>query len=130
MRGFTLVELLVVMVVLSVGLLGSMMLLAGSLRDHGLALRQQLATLLVQDVADRIRANGARVSDADEAAFAEAARALLPFQSPETSILVVPATGPAHPAAHHVTLRWREAGEDGASIELIVPVVAHAPVAG
>lgn len=129
MRGFTLVELLVVMVVLCVGLLGSMMLLAGGLRDQGLALRQQQAMMLVRDVAERIRANGLRVTDDDRAAFADAARVLLPFHAPETSIQVVPATGPAELVSHHVTLRWREAG-DAATIELVVPVTASVPVAG
>ena len=129
MRGFTLVELLVVMVVLCVGLLGSMMLLAGGLRDQGLALRQQLAMLLVQDVAERLRANGVRVTDEDRAALADAARDLLPFHAPETSIRVVPAIGPAEIVSHHVTLRWREAGDD-ATVELVVPVTAFVPVAG
>lgn len=127
MRGFTLVEALMTMLILAVGLLGSTLLLVGAMRDQGLALRHELAALLVQDVAERIRANASLVSDEDRAEFDDAARALFPDLSPEASIIAMPATG-ARPAAHRVTLRWREADVHTA-VELVVPVSAP-PVAG
>ena len=56
-RGFTLVETLVSLVVLSVGLLGAAALLLDNLRSHAGALRRVAALSLVRDMADRIRAN-------------------------------------------------------------------------
>jgi type IV pilus assembly protein PilV len=56
-RGFTLVESLVALVVLSIGLLGIASLQLSSLRwNHGASLRSQ-ATLLAYDILDRMRAN-------------------------------------------------------------------------
>jgi type IV pilus modification protein PilV len=130
MRGFTLIELLVALVILSVGLLGSSALLLGGLRDQGLALRQQAATLLVADMADRIRSNSAQVTDADLAEFASAAHAQFPFHAVETSVTSAPATGPATPAAFHVVLRWRESGDADAALETRLVVFAQSPVAG
>ena len=56
-RGFTLIETLVSLVVLSVGLLGAAALLLDNLRSHAGALRRVAALSLVRDMADRIRAN-------------------------------------------------------------------------
>jgi type IV pilus assembly protein PilV len=56
-RGFTLVETLVALVVLSIGLLGVAALQLTSLRsNHGSAMRSQ-ATFLAYDIVDRMRAN-------------------------------------------------------------------------
>jgi type IV pilus assembly protein PilV len=56
-RGFTLVEVLVALVVLSIGLLGIASLQLSSLRwNHGASKRSQ-ATLLAYDILDRMRAN-------------------------------------------------------------------------
>jgi type IV pilus assembly protein PilV len=58
-RGFTLVEVLVALVVLSIGLLGIASLQLSSLRwNHGASKRSQ-ATLLAYDILDRMRANTA-----------------------------------------------------------------------
>jgi type IV pilus modification protein PilV len=130
MRGFTLIELLVSMVVLSVGLLGGSALLLGGLRSQGLALRQQAATMLVTDMADRIRANSTRLAESDLAAFAAAARASFPFHSAETAVTFEPATGPASPAAFHIVLRWHESGLGAAASVASVLVYAQTPVAG
>jgi type IV pilus assembly protein PilV len=55
--GFTLVEILVALVVLSIGLLGVAALQLMSLRsNHGSAMRSQ-ATFLAYDIVDRMRAN-------------------------------------------------------------------------
>jgi len=56
-RGFTLIESLVALVVLSVGLLGAAATLLGSLVAHAEALQRATALVLVRDVADRIRVN-------------------------------------------------------------------------
>jgi type IV pilus assembly protein PilV len=56
-RGFTLVEALVALVVLSIGLLGIASMQLSSLRwNHGASMRSQ-ATLLAYDIVDRMRAN-------------------------------------------------------------------------
>jgi type IV pilus assembly protein PilV len=56
-RGFTLVEVLVALVILSIGLLGIASLQLSSLRwNQGAAARSQ-ATLLAYDIVDRMRAN-------------------------------------------------------------------------
>jgi type IV pilus assembly protein PilV len=56
-RGFTLVEALVALLVLTIGLLGVAALQLSSLRsNHSSSLRSQ-ATLLAYDIVDRMRAN-------------------------------------------------------------------------
>ena len=57
MRGATLIEVLVSLLVLSIGLLGVAALLSTGLRNnHSAQLRSQ-ATVLAHDIADRMRAN-------------------------------------------------------------------------
>lgn len=57
MKGFTLLEVLVALVILSVGLLGLAGLQTTGIRNnHSANLRSQ-ATILAYDIADRIRAN-------------------------------------------------------------------------
>jgi type IV pilus assembly protein PilV len=56
-RGFTLVEMLVALVVLSVGMLGIAGLFTVSLRSGGSAIQRMQAVNLASDMADRIRAN-------------------------------------------------------------------------
>jgi type IV pilus assembly protein PilV len=55
--GFTIVELLVAFVVLSIGMLGIAGLFAVTLRSSGNAIQRVLAVDLASDIADRIRAN-------------------------------------------------------------------------
>ena len=62
-RGFTLVEALVALLVLSIGLLGVAALQLSSLRaNHSSSLRSQ-ATLLAYDIVDRMRANQSAASN-------------------------------------------------------------------
>lgn len=62
-RGFTLVEILIALVVLSIGLLGLAALQLMSLRsNHGSAMRSQ-ATFLAYDIVDRMRANRSAALD-------------------------------------------------------------------
>jgi type IV pilus assembly protein PilV len=66
--GFSLVEALVALVVLSVGLLGVAALYTWSLRDSRTALLRSEAVNLASDMADRIRANRAAGAEYDEGA--------------------------------------------------------------
>lgn len=58
-RGFSLVEVLVATVVLTVGMVGLAALLATGLRDHVTAHRYNQATLFAHDMLDRLRADRA-----------------------------------------------------------------------
>ena len=132
-RGFSLVEILVTLVVLSTGMLGAAGLVLAGMRDQSLALRQAAATALVTDMANRIRINpdareayDSRVEldpledcatapcDAssraayDRERFASAARTLLPRAQPQAWISFEPAIGVAAALAQaRCTLRER-----------------------
>ncbi len=56
-RGFTMVEFLVSVVVLSIGLIGLAGLQITSLRDNSRAYMRSQASILASDLADRVRAN-------------------------------------------------------------------------
>ncbi|HEX7048560.1 MAG TPA: type IV pilus modification protein PilV [Gammaproteobacteria bacterium] len=58
-RGFTLIEVLIAVVVLSVGMLGVAALLINSLQSSGSAILRTRAVTFAEDMADRIRANSA-----------------------------------------------------------------------
>lgn len=57
--GFTLLEVLVAMLVLSIGLLGLAGLMASSMRNNQSAYHSTRATWLAYDILDRMRANNA-----------------------------------------------------------------------
>ena len=59
-RGFTLLEVLVAMVVLSIGLLGLSGLQTSGLRSNHSAFLRSQATIITNDILDRMRANRAR----------------------------------------------------------------------
>jgi type IV pilus assembly protein PilV len=147
--GFSLVETLVALVVLSLGLLGAWALLISSLAGHADAHRYAVASNLLRDMAERIRANpraGARytageddrhevpcvapaacdpeqLAAADLAQFFQAARALLPAAA--ARIEFEPATGPAATDRYAITLRWRGIRDDNAvTLHLLAPPVA------
>jgi type IV pilus assembly protein PilV len=154
-RGFSLIEALVALAVLSVGLLGAAGMLLGGLRDQSLALRHGAASVLVADVASRIRANvaarasydsrSARADDApcdepspcdaamlaarDRAYFDAAAQALLPGQQPRADITFEPAIGSAAPDRYVVSLTWHDAREPDATDDTTLILLAQ-PVAG
>jgi len=154
-RGFTLIESLVALLVLSVGLLGAAATLLGSLGALSDAQRQVTALALVRDAADRIRANpsGRAVYDtrdtsapaADCAAascdtatraaldrihFVDGAHAAFPFAGTRADIRFEPATGPAAPDRYEITLRFPARSQPGAMDGVALMVLANAPVAG
>jgi type IV pilus assembly protein PilV len=155
-RGFSLIEALVALAVLSLGLLGAAGMLLNSLRDQSLALRHTAAGTLVADMADRIRANAAArglydtgmpratpencdeaapcdsaaLAAHDLAAFEAGARALLPNQDPRVSITFAPAIGPATTDRYSLALRWRDMRDPDATDEVTLTLLAQSPVAG
>jgi type IV pilus modification protein PilV len=155
-RGFSLVEALVALAVLSASLLSSAVLLLGSLRNQSMALRHLEATRLVVDMADRIRANAgagalyetatatalvshcgsaspcdrAALAAHDLAAFAAAVSSLLPSQQASFSITFEPAIGPAAVDRFAISLRWSDARDPDATDEVTLSLLAQSPVAG
>jgi type IV pilus assembly protein PilV len=139
-RGFTLIETLVAMIVLSVGLLGAVALLMESLRGQAESRRESESLGLVRDVADRVRANlaacaaivpappcdAATLVTLELARFEAAANRLYPDGDAAVSLDFAPATGDA-PDRYVITLRqMRTAGVNVLSLQ----VHARAPVAG
>ncbi|HTU67333.1 MAG TPA: type IV pilus modification protein PilV [Steroidobacteraceae bacterium] len=152
-RGFTLIEALIGLVILSVGLLGAAAMLLGSLGSHADALRRAAALTLVRDVADRIRANGAAragyasaglaaaadcsaspcdaaaLAASDRAYFERCARDRFPVGT-VADIQVEPATGPAAPDRYVISLRFRSRSLPDVTDGVALTVLVHAPVAG
>lgn len=62
-RGFTLLEILIAVVILSIGLLGLAGLQTRSLQTNQSAMMRSLATVLAYDIVDRMRANRAKARD-------------------------------------------------------------------
>ena len=153
--GFSLVESVVALAVLSVGLLGAASMLLDSLRTHTGAVRRLKATHLVRDMADRIRANtsagayydtrtalvgnddcaepegcdAAQAAAMDRARFVAAASALFAPDEFSPSVEFEPAAGPAAPHRFVIVLRWRDA-RDGMSDSVASQVLAQSPAAG
>ncbi len=152
-RGFTLLESLVALVLLSLGLLGASQMLLGSLQAHAHALNATSAVGLARDMADRIRANPRaqagydsrqvtplaahcdraspcaprQLAAADLAHFVAAAHALLPGPETFASVEFEPAIGPATTARYAITLRWRGPRDDEPfviAVNLLAPPVA------
>ncbi|MEJ0087545.1 MAG: type IV pilus modification protein PilV [Pseudomonadota bacterium] len=151
-RGFTLVEALIALAVLSLGLLGAAAMLLDSLRSQGQSLRLVAATHLLRDMAERINANptaaaryataraemsaspcdaagcdAPQLAAADLAHFAERALATLPGDSLAV-IEYAPATGSVEPGHLVISLRWQDPRfADAETVSLQVPTP---PVAG
>jgi type IV pilus assembly protein PilV len=64
-QGFTLIEVLVTMVIMAVGLLGLAGLQVTSLRNTESAYQRSQASLLANDILDRMRANSTGVGSGD-----------------------------------------------------------------
>ena len=150
-HGFTLLEVLIALAVLSLGLLGAAAMLLESMRSQGQSLRRVAAGSLLRDMAERIRANpaaaaryataraesggtpcdaagcdAAQSAAADLAHFAAAAHAALPGDSLAT-IEFAPAIGPAALDLFVISLRWQDPRADDAetvTLQLLTPPVA------
>ncbi len=136
-RGFTMVESLVALVVLSVGLLGIAGLYVTSLRTGRTALIRTQAVNLVSDMGDRIRANGrargayatavysggpvehdcvvnanctaAELAEDDLARWITSVDATLP--SPVATVAYTAAAATGLPDQFQISLTWQEASE-------------------
>lgn len=153
-RGFTLIESLIGLMILSVGLLGAAATLLGSVGSHRDALKRSAAMTLVRDVAERIRANAAAraaydtrggesgaactagspcdaaaLAASDRAYFTTAVRAGFPSGT-RAQILLEPAIGPAAPDRYEISLRFPLRSLPGASDGVTLMVLVPAPVAG
>ena len=126
-RGFTLVEVLIALLVLSIGMLGIAMLFAESLQAGRSAQLQTQAVSIAADLADRIRAN--RVSAGAYAGTGAGARAVadlsewkaliatqLPQGLGEVRFL---AGAPAAPSSYTIRVSWIDVGQaDAVTYEL------------
>ena len=154
-RGFTLVESLIGIVILSLGLLGAWAMLLSALRSHGDALYRSAATHLLRDMADRIRANpaagalydtrherpapsscedatacdAAQTAAADIAWFTATAGAAFPAAGLSTNIAYAPAIGPASTDRYSLLVSWR-GPRDAESGNVVALEVLAQPVAG
>jgi type IV pilus assembly protein PilV len=132
--GFTLLEVLATLVLLSVGMLGIATLYFESLRINQLALQRTQAVTLAADLADRIRVNrvpadayacgdpcrpgagGNAVAVADLASWLDDVAAQLPDGSGAVLFTAAPIGAPAR---YIVTVRWIAVGHvDPHSFEL------------
>ena len=103
--GFTLIEVLIAMLVLAVGLLGLASLQAKSLSNTQSAYNRSLATELVNDLADRMRAN---ITEANKYA-ASAYITITPPTSAtaETSCYIAPGCS-GHRMANNDLFEWNQ----------------------
>jgi type IV pilus assembly protein PilV len=126
-RGFTLVEVLIALIVLSIGLLGIAAMYVETLRANRSALVRTQAIALASDLADRIRANRAPADNytgagvnaravADLAAWND----LIEDQLPDGEGTVLFRAGTANtPAQYMIQVSWTEVGQgDPSTFEL------------
>jgi len=137
-RGFTLIEAMVALIVLSVGLLGIAAMYVETLRANRTSLYRTQAVALASDIADRMRANrapanayacgspcdpsagGNAIADADLAQWMTTIAARLPGGSADVAFT---APGANTPAAYVVTISWTEVGqEDPVAYQLRVEI--------
>ena len=126
-RGFSLIEAMVALLVLSIGLLGIAALYVETLRASRTALYRTEAVVQATDLADRMRANrnpanayacgspcvpangGNAIADADLADWMNAIAAALPAGSADVAFTAPSATPPA---IYVITVNGTEVGQD------------------
>jgi type IV pilus assembly protein PilV len=153
-RGFTLVESLIALLLLSLGLLGAGVMLLEALRGHADAMRENSAAQLVRDMAERIQANphgrafydtrggspggdcgiaacdpGQRAA-ADLAFYRSSARRTFPGADTAAHVDFEPAIGPAAPDRYRISLQWRGPRDDADVRHAVTLIVLARPVAG
>jgi type IV pilus assembly protein PilV len=126
-RGFTLVELLIALLVLSIGMLGIAALFAESLQAGRSAQLRTQAVSIAADLADRIRAN--HVSAGAYAGAGTGARAIADLAEWNALIATQLSQGlgevrflagaPATPSTYTIRVSWTEVGQaDAVTYEL------------
>jgi type IV pilus assembly protein PilV len=120
--GFTLVEVLVALVVLSIGLLGIASLQVSSLRwNHGASKRSQ-ATLLAYDILDRMRANPTAARNGEYSTggtpgtvatsdLAQWASNITAAMGPSATGAVDPPTASGSTATFRITVTWTDSND-------------------
>ena len=122
-RGFTLVEVLIALIVLSIGLLGIAAMYVETLRANRSALSRTQAIALASDLADRIRANRVPANNytgtgvnaqaiADLAAWEDSVADQLPDGD---GIVLFRAGTATTPAQYMIQVSWTEVGQDDPS---------------
>jgi len=107
--GFTLMEVLVALFVLSIGMLGCASLLTWSLFQSGSAMRRELALGIASDLAERVRANGVEPDAATFAAWRDQAAATAPMITGlESTLEVFPPANAGELQRIDITVSWRE----------------------
>jgi type IV pilus assembly protein PilV len=133
--GFTLLEVLVAIVILSLGLLGLAGLQAATLRNNQIAYYRAIAVQQTYDLADRIRANQAGAATyaagvaADNGCIASACTAVAMaqtdlFQWNNNTARMLPAGAGAVAAAagggFNIAVNWNENSEAGSTAQSLV----------
>ena len=122
-------EVLVALLVLSIGMLGCASLLTWSLFQNGTAMRRELALGIASDLAERVRANGAAPDAVTLAAWRAQASAALPMITGlESTLEVFPPANTNELERIDITLRWREPRVPDGVASLMLRIHRRAPV--
>jgi type IV pilus assembly protein PilV len=129
-QGFTLLEVLIALLVLSIGLLGLAALQTTGLRSNEMASMRTTSTMLAYDISDRMRANSQGIIDSDYVIGSGAVTGTVPdctatdcttaqmatfdLSQWKTAVALLPGglgditqtAGP--PLTHTITVRWDE----------------------
>jgi type IV pilus assembly protein PilV len=120
-RGFTLLEVLIALLVLSIGLLGLAALQTSGLRSNQMATMRTLATQIAYDMTDRMRANPTGMTNLEYVIATDETPAASPATTAEIDLTewraqvarlpgglssITRSAGP--PVTHEITVYWDE----------------------